>query len=131
MERYPNFDRNELARQFELGEDYDICYKVLKEEIQDAERMSAYAYKKSILKHLLQMPLNKNKLFEIELELSRVLQNLNESNACLELTEKLLKENANESELELLIQKGKCQIAMKNSKDGKSLLENILFKISR
>ena len=129
IERHPNFDRNELARQFELGEDYDMCYNVLKEEIKDAERMSAYSYEKGILKRLQQMPLNKNKLFEIELELSRVLQNLNESNACLELTEKLLKEDINESELELLIQKGKCQIAMNNSKDGKNLLENILFKI--
>ncbi len=90
LERYPNFDRNELARQFELGEDYDMCYKVLKVEIQDAERMSAYAYKKSILKHLLQMPLNKNKLFEIELELSRVLQDLNESNTCLELNREII-----------------------------------------
>ena len=46
----------------------------------------------------------------------------------LNLTEKLLKEDVNESELELLIQRGKCLIAMNNSKDGKNLLENILLK---
>ena len=46
--------------------------------------------KKRILKRLLQMPLNKNKLFEIELELSRVLQDLNESNTCLELDREII-----------------------------------------
>lgn len=131
IRKYTGFDRNELARQFELGKDYETCYKVLNEEIKEAETVSALSYKKGLLKHLENLPLSNEKLFEVELELGRVLKQLNETKECLQLTEDLLKKNKNnEIEIELLIQKGRCLIVLNDSINGKILLESVLEKLS-
>ncbi len=72
-EKYRGFDRNELARQFELGEDYDTCYEILKEEMKDAEKISAYSYKKKLLQKLLLLPLGDKHINEIKYSLCEIL----------------------------------------------------------
>ena len=128
IKKYPGFDRNELARQFEIGEDYETCYKVLKEEIKEAEKVSALSYKKGLLKHLENLPLSSEKLYEVKMELSITLRKLNEYKECFELTNLLLKENR--KELELSIQKGTCLIALREIQTGKELLLSILSRIN-
>ena len=126
-----DFDRNELARQFELGEDYDTCYEILKDEINEAEKMAALSYKKGILNHLQTIPLNAERKFEIELELSRVLKKGNEYSNCFNLTNSLLEQEIPKTiELELLIQKGICLIALRELETGKELLLSILPRIN-
>ncbi len=124
---YPNFDRNELSRQFELGKDYNTCYEILKEEMKEAEKVSALPYKKGILKHLQNLPLGEKKLFEINFELSKTLKKLNEYKNCIELTNELLRENA--KELDLVIQKGICLISLREVEEGKELLLTVLPQI--
>ncbi|MEJ2617108.1 MAG: protein kinase, partial [Ignavibacteriaceae bacterium] len=124
---YPDFDRNELSRQFELGEDYNTCYEILMEEIQEAEKVSALSYKKGILKHLQNLPLDNEKLFEINFELSKTLKRSNEYKNCVELTNKLLSED--KGNIELLIQKGICLISLKEVEEGKELLSSALSQI--
>ncbi|MGA9295747.1 MAG: serine/threonine-protein kinase [Ignavibacteriaceae bacterium] len=129
--KYRDFDRNELARQFELGEDYNTCYEILKEEIEEAEKKSALSYKKDILKYLDKMPLSESNKFMVELKLSKVLKNLNENNECLILTEELLKRASNKKyQLELSIQKGICLTALKEPNKGKVILLSILPEIT-
>lgn len=124
---YPNFDRNELSRQFELGEDFNTCYEILLEEIKEAEKVSALSYKKGVLKHLQNLPLGEKKLFEINFELSKTLKRSNEYKNCVELTNKLLSKD--EGNLELIIQKGICLISLKEVEEGKGLLSKVLPQI--
>lgn len=127
---FPNFDRKEIARQYELAEQYEMSYQVLKAEMKSAKEISAYSYEKNILKHLLTLPLEEKSIIEIEAELSRVLKMLNESKDCLELTEKLISKVKDEKlKTELEIQKGICTISLGELEKGKEILNSILNKI--
>ena len=56
-EKFPDFNRQELARHFELSKDFTASYNILSEEIKEAERLFAYSYEKNMLNHLLELPL--------------------------------------------------------------------------
>ena len=70
--KFPDFDRNELARQFELGKDYEACYKTLIEEVNNAEKISAYSYQKKLLQKLLSISLTEKYKNEVKYLLSEV-----------------------------------------------------------
>jgi hypothetical protein len=77
-----NFNRLELARQFELSEEYKKSYEVIKEELTEAEKISAYGYKKKILMKYLSFPLENSDKSGIKSDLAFVLYNLNEFGRC-------------------------------------------------
>jgi len=130
-EQFKIFDRNELARQYELGKQFISSYKILSEEIDEAEKLSAYSYKKNILNHLLALPLPDEYKTELGFKLSLTLYKLNDAKSALSIIENLLSKSLNESlKNELLILKGSCLIELGELDEGKNLLSHFVKKIN-
>jgi serine/threonine protein kinase/tetratricopeptide (TPR) repeat protein len=125
-----SFNRVELARQFELAEDYKESYEVIKEELSAAEKISAYSYNKKILQKYITFPLEFEDKFSLKSHLVYVLYNLSEFGITEILINELLDQNINEgSKDELLILKGSCLIGSGNIEEGKNLLNQLVVKI--
>ena len=125
-----NFNRLELARQFELSEEYKESYRAIKEELAAAEKISAYGYKKRILQKYLSLPLGNEDRFEIKSDLVFVLYNLSEFGNAEILINELLDQEINvEKKDELLILKGSCLISSGNIESGKNLLNQLINNI--
>lgn len=125
-----NFNRIELARQFELSEEYKRSYDVIKEELIAAEKISAYSYKKKLLMKYLSLTLEKGDIIEIKFNLVSVLFNLNEfSNAETIINELLAHEKNEDKNNELLLLKGSCLIGSGKIEEGKNLLNRLIVKI--
>lgn len=132
LERLPSFDRNELARHLELAGEFEKSYEVLKEEIEKADKASALSYKKNLLQHLMNLPLNNDSKRNVKIELSHCLFQLGELNASINLINELLENpRSQEEELSLKILKGKALIDSKSLEEGKNLLESVLVFIKK
>ena len=130
-EQFKNFNRNELARQYELGKKFNSSYKILLEEIDAAEKLSAYSYKKNILNHLLALPLPDEYKTELSFKLSLTLYKLNDAKSALSIIEDLLTKSLNENfKNELQILKGSCLIELGELDEGKNILSNLVKKVS-
>ena len=128
--KYPDFDKNELAHQFELGEDYNTCYEVLQSEINEAEKISAYSYQKKILQKLLSLPITEEQENEAKILLSEILYKSNEFKNALQIIEELIHKNFSEKiSTNLLIMKGRCLIELGEYQEGKDLLNSMIDKI--
>jgi serine/threonine protein kinase/tetratricopeptide (TPR) repeat protein len=126
-----DFNRVELARQFELASAFKESYNVIKEELTAAEKISAYSYKKKILQRYLGLPLGNEELIEIKSDLVFVLYNLSEFVSAEKLINELLIEDLSQSKREdLLTLKGTCLIGSGNIETGKNLLNSLIIKIS-
>ena len=126
-----DFNRQELARHYELGKDFMASYNILSEEIEEADRLFAYSYEKNILNHLLKLPLDENYQTELSYKLSSTLYKLDDPKSALEIIEKLLLKQNNENlEHELMILKGSCLIELGELDVGKSILIDLIGKIS-
>jgi serine/threonine protein kinase/tetratricopeptide (TPR) repeat protein len=125
-----NFNRVELARQYELAGEFKKSYEVIKEELVAAEKISAYSYKKIILMKYLNLPLGYDNKSDIKSDLVYVLYNLSEfGNADILINELLDQENNVGKINELLILKGSCLIGSGNIEEGKNLLNQLIIKI--
>jgi serine/threonine protein kinase len=125
-----NFNRVELARQFELSEGFQESYEVIKEELTAAEKISAYSYKKKTLIKYLNFPLGNEDKSEIKSDLVFVLYNLSEyGNAEILINELLEQEFHVNNKNELLILKGSCLIGSGKIEAGKNLLNQLINKI--
>ena len=89
-EKFPAFNRQELARHFELSNDFIASYNILSEEIKEAERLFAYSYEKNILNHLLELPLEEKYHTGLSYKLSSTLYKLDDPKSSLEIIEGLL-----------------------------------------
>src|ERR1035438_1079092 len=125
-----NFNRVELARQFELSGEFKKSYVVIKEELTAAEKIAAYSYKKKILMKYLNFPLEHDNKSDIKSDLVYVLYNLSEfGNAERLINELLDQENNAGIKDELIILKGSCLIGSGNIEEGKNLLNQLIIKI--
>lgn len=86
---FPNFNLIELARQYELAGDYEKSASVLKKEIELAEKISAYAYKKSLLEKVLAFDLNETTKQEFLIELVRTNYKLSDYKSVIKNIEKI------------------------------------------
>ncbi|MDO8549332.1 MAG: tetratricopeptide repeat protein, partial [Ignavibacteria bacterium] len=129
-QQFSNFNRNELARQYELGKQFISSYKILSDEIDEAERLSAYSYKKNILNHLLELPLPDEYKTKLGFWLSQTLYKLNDAKSALGIIDSLLAKPNEDPEDELLILKGSCLIELGELDEGKNLLSHLVKKIS-
>lgn len=126
-EKLPNFNKNELARQYELSQRYEECLEVLREEIKEAERQSAFNYKKTLLEHLINLPLKGEQIFELKYELISTFYNLGDYIKMNSLIDELLSKSDDDKIItDLKIQKGFCLIELGQYIEGKSLLQKIL-----
>ena len=128
--KYPSFDRNELARQYELGEEYDVCYEIVKKEVNEAEKLSAYSYQKNLLEKLLSFPLNEKYIIEIKYNLCEILFKLGNYKNALELIDDLLQKDLRykfNNELKTL--RGMCLIELGEYQKGQEILKSNLETI--
>jgi serine/threonine protein kinase/tetratricopeptide (TPR) repeat protein len=125
-----NFNRVELARQFELSDKFKESYEAIKEELIAAEKISAYSYKKKILQKYLGFSVGNEFKSEIKSDLVFVLYNLSEFvDAEILINELLVQEYPADKKDELLILKGSCLIGSGNIEAGKNLLNQLINKI--
>ncbi len=126
---FPGFNRNELARQFELANEYEEAYIILEEEIKEAEKQSAYSYEKSIMLHLSTLPLRKDYILKTKHDLCNVYYKLGEFVQMNSLLDELLEQRLNiKIKNDLLVLKGFCLIGLGEYAKGKTYLEELLSK---
>ena len=121
------FNRAELARQFTLSYRFKESYDVIKRELKEAEKISAFSYMKMLLRRYLSFPLGLEDKSDIKQSLSSVLFNLSEFKNATELINELLSEElTTEKRDELLILKASCLIGSENYEEGKNLLNELI-----
>ena len=128
-EGFPDFNKIELAMQFELAGDYYSSSRVLQEELNNADAISAYAYEKTILQRMVKFPLDKKEIAGIKLNLANICFKLSEYKEALSLLKVLLKEkNIEKERLPLQILEGRSLIGLTEYEEGKNILEPLLEK---
>ncbi len=129
-ENFPEFNRIELARQFELAADYISSSEVLHEEIKDAEAISAYSYEKNILQRVVDFPLEEKELSNIKFSLANIYFKLSEYSEALNLSREMLNGNYNKEEkLHLQIMEGRSLIGLTDYEEGKKILEPLINEV--
>lgn len=123
---FPNFNLIELARQYELAGDYEKSALVLKKEIELAEKISAYAYKKSLLEKVLAFDLNETTKQEFLIELVRTNYKLSDYKSVIDTLEKVEWNKIEEKvKNELLLIKGICLVEMQNFEESSVILSDL------
>ncbi|MDR3626764.1 MAG: serine/threonine-protein kinase, partial [Ignavibacteriaceae bacterium] len=117
---FTNYNRGELARQYELAGCYEESYKILKEELSKAEKISAYSFQKNILQHLLTFPLSEGNNVNVNVEYCKVLTNLNDYQASLNHIDQIINIVNENAKNELSILKAKCLIGLGELNEGKA-----------
>jgi len=120
---FADFNLMELARQFELANEFDQSVEYLKKEILQAEEINAYAYKRTLLDKALRFNIKEKTLTELTFELVKTLYKLSDYKLALETiyrlnTDKLSKDDKNQ----LQFIKGSSLIGLRKLEEGKSIL---------
>jgi len=122
-----DFNKLELARQFELAGDYNSSSMILQEEAMGAETISAYSYEKNILQKMTAFPLDKSEAARIKYELANIHYKLSEFKDALNLLHELHNEGKNiENEKLQLILEGRSLIGLTEYEQGKRILEPLI-----
>jgi tetratricopeptide (TPR) repeat protein len=98
-EKLPAFNNPEEARQYELGGDYEMCFKILNQELEESEKHSAFAYMKNILEHLIKLPLSASAINKVKVKLIDIYSKLSEFKTALRLAEEIQYELLNAEEV--------------------------------
>lgn len=124
---FPNFNIIELARHYELAREFEKSAEILKKEIELAHKISAFAYKKSLLEKVLSFKINENTKQEFLLELIKTNYSLSDYKSVLDnfhlLNSEALKKNQRN---ELLLLKASSLVEVQNFKEAQEILERIL-----
>jgi serine/threonine protein kinase/Tfp pilus assembly protein PilF len=129
-QKFPQFSKVELARQFQICENFDESYSLLMSEAEEAEKISALKYKQNILEQLLKLPLNREQELEVKFKLCSLYHLLNIYKNAYDLVEELLKETLDEDEKnDLLIIKGNSLLKLGEVDEGKEVLKTLLPSI--
>ncbi len=124
---FGDVNKNEIARHFELAGDYLTSHEIIKEEIDEADRISAFSYKRKLLEHLLNFPLDELIQTELKIELTKVLFSLSEFAKAKTAIEDLLLFNLSEKQRhELIIMQGISLIKIGEAANGINLLNEII-----
>jgi len=128
--KLPGFGRVELARQYELAENFEKAYSIWNEEIDSAQTLSAYSYIKSILIHLLELPLTDIIKNEVNYKLAETLYKISDYNTVLNIIEKIeIDPLPTDKLLELYIIKGNAMINSGKVEEGKELIKSLIPKV--
>ncbi len=128
--KLPSFNRLESARQYELAGDFEMCYKITMEEINDAELHSTFAYMQNVLSHLVKLPLKKEWIDSAKIKLSEVYLKLGDVQSSLN-TIKELKNTLPDTKIDskLCFIEGSALIASGEYKAGKRVMSDLLKRI--
>ncbi len=122
---YPGFNNAELARHYELAGNYITSYEVWKQELQQAEKISAYSYEFKILQHLTEFQLGEDQITEIKAELCDTNFKLGRYKPAIALVEELLQQDlSSKKKTELLTIKGKCLTWLGEYQEGREIFQS-------
>ncbi len=125
-----NFNKSELARQYELSEQYENAYSVWLEEMHISNELSAYSYIRNILEHLIELPLDDTIINEIRYLLVETLYKLSDYNTTLEIIEQIEMEKLpQEIIIELYTIKGSSLINSGKLEEGRDLIKSLIPRI--
>ena len=123
----PEFNTIELARQYRLGGDISRVIELTNKEIQQAETLSAYSYKRKLLEDLLTMDVNEDIRVTLECELVRTLFKQSDFSEALRKYELINFDLVDEpSKKELTFIKGSSLIAIREIEKGIKTLQELL-----
>ncbi|MFZ1519143.1 MAG: serine/threonine-protein kinase, partial [Ignavibacteriaceae bacterium] len=124
---FPDFNTVELSRQYDLANEPEKAVEVLEKEIDKAEEVNAYSYKKELLEKSLKNFLPEKTTLRLTAELVKTLYKLSDYKLVLENLYKLKLERFSEPELHnLRFIKGSSLIELGNTKDGIDMLINLM-----
>ncbi|UCH64867.1 MAG: tetratricopeptide repeat protein, partial [Ignavibacterium sp.] len=126
----PEFNRSEFAHQYELSEQYEEAYSVWLEEMHMSNELSAYSYIRSILEHLIKLPLGDIIINEVRYLLVETLYKLSDFNTTLDIIEQVdLEPLSQEIILELYIIKGSSLINVGKLEEGRDLIKSLIPRV--
>jgi serine/threonine protein kinase/predicted negative regulator of RcsB-dependent stress response len=126
-EKVPQFNRIELARQYELVEEYEACFNVLMTEVELSEKHFAFEYIRRILVHLTELPLDKKMMNLVKIKLSEVCFKLGDVQAALTTIRELKKTlPPKEFSRNLQLIEGNSLIDTGEVEAGKEVISNLL-----
>jgi serine/threonine protein kinase len=129
-EKLPSLNRLEEARHYELAGDYVKSFNVTMDEINEAEKLSGFAYMQRMLSHLLQLPLEKKMLDSLKISLSEVYFKLGDVQSSLRTINEL-KNTSPQINIDnkLFVIEGSALIASGEYESGKKIIRELLSKI--
>jgi tetratricopeptide (TPR) repeat protein len=124
------FNRVEMARQYELAGEYEKCYTITMEELNEAEKHSAFSYIQKLLSHLITLPLKKEILESTKVKLSEIYLKLGDVQSSLALV-KELKSGTPQAKIDakLFTIEGSALIASGEYEAGRRVISELLKKI--
>jgi serine/threonine protein kinase len=123
---FPDFNTVELARQFELANENERSFEVLKKEIGRAEEISAYSYKKSLLEKLLKLSLPLAITNQLRLDLVKTLYKLSDYKSALDNIYKLQIDKVSDIERnQVYFIKGSSLMGLRKIEEGKKALDEL------
>ncbi len=125
-----NFNKIEIARHYELSGRHIKSYELFWDELNSSEKLSAFAYQKNILLHLLSLKLDDHYFVETKYRLVNVYYKLGEYQTALSIIKELLAQNQDKDFInEILFLKGVCLIGLGENENGKNCLTELLPSI--
>jgi serine/threonine protein kinase/tetratricopeptide (TPR) repeat protein len=116
---FADFNVIELARQFELANEPEQSIEYLKKEIRQAEEISAYSYKRSLLEKALKFNIPEKLSSELTFNLAKTLYKLGDYKSSIENIYKLDNAKLSEGEKnELQFIKGSSLIELRKTEEG-------------
>lgn len=126
---FPNFNIIELARQYELAGEFEKSAEVLKKEIGLANKISAFAYKKTLLEKVLSFSLNEKTRQEFLLELIKTNYSLSDYKSVVDNFYLLNLDSLKEEERQdLLLKKASSLVEMQQFDEARKILDKLLFE---
>ena len=120
---FADFNTMESARQFELANEHDQSVEFLKKEILQADEISAYAYKRSLLEKALRLNIKEKTLIDLSLELVKTLYKLNDYKLALENISRLnISKFSDDDKNNIKFIKGSSLIGLRKLDEGKPIL---------
>ncbi len=123
----PSFNKMELARQYGLGKNFDICFDILMSEIKDVEKHSSFSYMKKILESMLDIPFNQSQSNQVKFKLSDVNYRLSDFKSVLNIIPTIEEDKLdNQTKIELAVIKGSSLIGAGEFEAGKDFINKLI-----
>jgi aurora kinase len=123
----PSFSKTELARQYELGKNFDICYDILLSELNDVEKHSSFSYMKKILESMLEVPFSQSQSNQVKFRLSDVNHKLSDFKSVLKIIPTIEADKLDtQTKIELSFIKGSSLIGAGEFESGKKYINSLM-----
>jgi serine/threonine protein kinase/tetratricopeptide (TPR) repeat protein len=126
---FPDFNSVELSRQYEIANEFEKSIEIIQKEIDKAELIHSYIYKKLLLEKSLKLPLSEKTSIRLTIEFIKTLYKLSDYKSALENVYNLNLDKLPEQEKhELLFIKGSSLIESGNHSEGIIILQKLKEK---